>query len=56
MIERSLSISLPAPWVGGAFEASEIGSVNFLVGPNGSGKSQFAKELAKNIPGCTATR
>ena len=51
MIERSLSISLPAPWVGGAFEVNEIGPINFLVGPNGSGKSRFAKELANNIPG-----
>ena len=51
MIGMNVSISLPAPWVSGTFEANEIGPVNFLVGPNGSGKSRFAKELAGNIPG-----
>ena len=51
MIGRNLSISLPAPWLSGTFEAIEIGHINFLVGPNGSGKSQFAKELARNING-----
>ena len=51
MIGRNLSISLPAPWVSGTFEANDIGPINFLVGPNGSGKSQLAKELARNIKG-----
>ena len=51
MIEMNLSIPLPTPWTGGKFEFDQVGPVNFLVGPNGSGKSQFAKELAKLLPG-----
>ena len=50
MIEMNLSIPLPTPWAGGAFQTDCIGSVNFLVGPNGSGKSQFAKELVRHLP------
>lgn len=37
------------PWSGEKFEASRIGTINFLVGPNGSGKSRFAIALQSHL-------
>ena len=49
MIEHSLSIPLPPPWVNQTFQTDRIGEINFLVGPNGSGKSRFATELVRRL-------
>lgn len=50
MIEKSVAFDLPQPWIGGRFETTKIGSINFIVGPNGSGKSRFARSLAAHLP------
>ena len=49
MIDERISIALPPPWSGAAFEADEVGPINYLVGPNGSGKSRFATELLQHL-------
>ena len=45
MINKRISIDLPAPWSEGTFDAEQVGPINYLVGPNGSGKSRFAVKL-----------
>ena len=49
MIERRISIDLPAPWSGDTFDAELVGPVNYLVGPNGSGKSRFGETLLSHF-------
>ena len=49
MINHSLSLPLPLPWVSEVFQTDRIGEINFLVGPNGSGKSRFAAQLISQL-------